>query len=192
VQGEHDHPAAREERPAHARANLRPQGPRGHPRAPHRAGAHEGRDPRALPEPDLLRPRPLRDRGGRPLLRRQGRARRLARRGRAARGRREGPRRLLAAREPRARDRAPGVRARPDEAEGLRLRGAGRRRERRAIARCRAAPSERPEAVAEPDPAPCRARPSAATRSRRSIPPSSRPPAPPSGRSSTPTRSATS
>ena len=77
-----DHPAAREARPARRRADVRPQGAGGRPRHPARAAAHQGADPRAVPQHRLLRrPRLRRAGGGGDLLRRRPRR---ARRGQAA------------------------------------------------------------------------------------------------------------
>ena len=59
------HPAAGEAAAARRRADPRPQGPGGGPRLAARGPLHEGADPRALPEHDLLRQRRLRRRGGR-------------------------------------------------------------------------------------------------------------------------------
>ena len=101
--GEHapgrlDHHAAGREEPAprHARAHVLAQDPRGAPRAPPRAGAHQGRDPRALPEQHLLRARALRHRGGRARRLRQEREGPRHRRGRAHRRAHRQPARLLA------------------------------------------------------------------------------------------------
>ena len=68
-----DHPAVREERLPHLRAQHRPQGQGGGAGGEARAGAREGRDPRALPQHHLLRAGGLRRRRRRPGLLRQGR-----------------------------------------------------------------------------------------------------------------------
>ena len=60
-----DHPAVRQERLPHLRAQHRPQGEGGGARGEARARAQQGRDPRALPQHHLLRPRRLRRERGR-------------------------------------------------------------------------------------------------------------------------------
>ena len=74
--------------------------------------AVEGGDPRALPEPDLLRPRPLRLRGGGALLLRQVGARHRPRRGGAAGRPAAEPRAAVAAQAPRGGQDAAALRAR--------------------------------------------------------------------------------
>ena len=69
----HHHPAGHQERDRRRREGLRPEVPRGHRRRPPRAVGAQGRDPRRLPQPHLLRRRCVRDRGRGPhLLRRLG------------------------------------------------------------------------------------------------------------------------
>ncbi len=73
----HDHPAVRQERLPHQRADLHPQGEGGVHRAEDDPPADQGGDPRGLPQHHLLRPRGLRHPGrDRDLLRRRAPARR--------------------------------------------------------------------------------------------------------------------
>ena len=71
----HDHPAAREEPLRRRRADVRAQDRRGGARVAARGAAHEGADPRAVPEHGVLRPGGLRRAGGRPPVLQRGRRR---------------------------------------------------------------------------------------------------------------------
>ena len=108
------HPAGGEDAAAVARADAAPQGAGDHPRPPAHAEAVEGGRARALPQPDLLRPRPLRLRGGGALLLRQVGARRDPGRGGAARRASPEPRAALAAQAPRGGEDPPALRAGTD------------------------------------------------------------------------------
>ena len=68
---QHHHPAARQGALPHARQEPRAQAEGGGPRAGAGAPLLEGPHPRDVPQPDLLRPRRLRRRGGRPHVLRQ-------------------------------------------------------------------------------------------------------------------------
>ncbi len=76
-----DQPAVRRHGRRHPRRHLvRPQGPRGHHGDEAGAGVHQGGDPPALPEPQLLQPRRLRHRRGlRGLVRQEARGADLGR-----------------------------------------------------------------------------------------------------------------
>ena len=117
---------------ARAAAHAAPQADRDLPRPPAGALAHQGADPRALPQRDLPRQRRLRRRGGEPRPVRQERGSAHRRRGRDAR--RAGPRAvgLRAAATSRPRAGAAQPRARRDGARALSERLASRRGPRRA------------------------------------------------------------
>ena len=106
-----DHAAGGEDAAADARADAAPQGAGDHPRPAAVAEAVEGGGAGALPEPDLLRPRPLRLRGGGALLLRQVGARDQPRRGGAAGRAAAEPGAAVAAQAPRGGQDAPALRA---------------------------------------------------------------------------------
>ena len=76
------HPAGRQEFSAHQRGHARAQDQGSDAGVPHRAGVHQGPDPRAVSQPDLPRPRLLWRRGGGAQLLRQVARRAEHRRGR--------------------------------------------------------------------------------------------------------------
>ena len=81
-----DHAAVRQEHPRRRRGDAVAQVPGDGPRGQDLPGAQQGRDPRRLPQRDLLRAGRLRDPVGRPRLLRQVGDRAHPGRGRAARG----------------------------------------------------------------------------------------------------------
>ena len=144
-QGHHPAPHARRE---HADAAARPQAvpdrrqdagakdQGGDPRDPDREALHQARDLHALLQPDVLRPRRLRRRGGLAALLRQVGEGRLARGGGADRRHPAGQRPAEPVRESRGGDAAAQLRARTDGRGRLHHGGAGRRTRRRSRSWC--------------------------------------------------------
>ena len=129
------HPAGRQELPADQRAQLHAQDPGGAARVPHRVRLLEGKDPRALSERDLSRPRQLRRSGRGAELFRQVRQRAERRRGGLSGGPAKGSEQLPAFSQARPRHRAPKLGDRPHGRERLRAAPRGRQGQARAARR---------------------------------------------------------
>ena len=120
------HPAGGEEPAGGRRRHLRAQDARDDRRLPDRAHADQGRDPRALSQLDLSRPRRLGHRDGGAQLFRQAGEGAVRRRGRLLAGLTKGPNYFNPDRHPERAQRALCLRARP----GMQEDGSDRRRRR--------------------------------------------------------------